>query len=192
MANDQHLPEEEIRQATLKVLQEVGEQARALTLHATAMTDFLSKLDARVAGTETVAHVVDENEDRTQAAHWVSAQKQVVSFLYNESQRYTALVIGGAYAGYFTTLVTLSARFSNKQLLLSSLFMTISLSIFVFWEVWNMVMLSVKAARGKLEKSVGRVYWIAWAIVVFATVGTAIPALWISVSVYLKGLGFIS
>jgi len=160
-------------------------------LHSEASTRFIGVLHARVEGASAVAAVVDDNELGVETDRQIAAKKELISHLFEKSHQYVTVIVAGAFAAYFTTLGTLAARFTDVELLWSALLMTISLTVFVMWEVFNMFYIGHHTFKGDYGTLTVTPRWIkrAWYGVMIATLGTALPALGLSVWVYLRGLG---
>ena len=77
----------------------------AMFLHAQAGERLLLSIQAQVAGMMSVAGVVDENEARAETDRDVAGRKEIITFLYEKSHQYVTVVIAGAFAAYFATLV---------------------------------------------------------------------------------------
>lgn len=185
---DQAVPTDaQLRLAMLQTMEQ-------MYLHSEASTNVLMTLNARVAGAEAVAEVVDENETQVEIDRSVAAQKEVISYLYEKSHQYVAGVIAGAFAAYFATLGVLAYRFSDDELRLSALLMTISLTVFFFWEVASMVYIGFHTIKGDLGAITAQPRWLraGWPIAMFLAVATALPAIALSITVYLRGLGVLS
>ena len=178
----------EVRLAIAKALAEMHLQNEQMLAHAKAMTDFVMGVNARVHGTEAVAAVVDENEANVATDRQVAAQKELISYLYEKSQQYVTVVVAGAYAGYFLTLSTVSARFSDAELRLSALLMTISLTIFVVWEVLNVAYIGWQNLQGKFSAESPAWYRRTWPIVIATSLLTAMAAVGFSVYSYTSNL----
>jgi hypothetical protein len=108
--------------------------------------------------------------------------------LYEKSQQYVTVVVAGAYAAYFATLSTVSQRFSDDELRISALLMTISLTLFVLWEVLNVAYIGWYALRGELRAEVPAWYRKTWPIVIGISLLTAMPAVGFSLYAYTSGL----
>jgi hypothetical protein len=175
--------------ALVRTLDQMRIHSEQLTALSHELTEFVAKLSARVSGTEAVAGVVDENAAQAATERQIAAQKELISHLYEKSQQYVTVVVAGAYAAYFATLSTVSARFSDSELRLSALLMTISLTIFVLWEVFNVAFLGWNSLRGDFGvKAVPRWYRILWPLMLAASVLTALPAVGYSLHSYTSGL----
>ena len=167
-------------------------------LHSQANTNFIGEVSARVqgalAGNSAVAEVVDENEDQATISRNLAIQKEIISHLYEKSHQYVTVVIAGAYAAYFTTLGTLANRFSDVELRWSALLMTISLTVFVLWEVLGIFFIGHHTFKGDYGLLTESPKWMkrGWYAVMIATLATAMPAIGLSLHVYLRGLGAYS
>lgn len=178
----------EIRLAISKALVEMHLQNQQMIDHAKALTEFVMGMNARVHGTEAVAAVVDENAANVATERQVAAQKELISYLYEKSQQYVTVIVAGAYAGYFVTLSAVSARFSDAELRLSALLMTVSLTIFVVWEVLNVAYIGWQNFQGKFSTESPSWYRKTWPIVIAAALLTAIAAVGFSVYSYTSNL----
>lgn len=188
--DQQHPPtDSEIQLAIVRALEQMRLQSIEMTRHSERLTDYVARIDARVAGTEAVAAIVDENETTALIDRQTEATKAVISHLYEKSQQYVTVVVAGAYAAYFATLSTVSARFSDSELRMSALLMTLSITIFVLWEVGNIAIIAGQSFRGKLgHVSASRWYQILWAIVLASCLLTAMPAVAYSSYSYISNL----
>lgn len=181
--NDRSLSDEELRLAMLRSLEQ-------MFLHSEASTKFLGILQARVEGAMAVVPVIDENEARVQMDREVAARKELTSHLFDKTNQYTVIVIGGAYAAYFATLSTVAGRFSDNELRWSALLMTISLTVFVLWEVFHVTYMAYQMRAGTWGQLDEKSWAIrGWWSVLLVTLGTALPAIGLSMWVYLRGLG---
>ena len=180
--------DDDLRLAIAKALVEMHQQNEQMLLHAKEMTDFVMAINARVHGTEAVAAVVDENATEALADRQVAAQKELISYIFEKSQQYVTVVVAGAYAGYFVTLSTVSARFSDAELRLSALLMTISLTIFVVWEVLNVVYIGWQNLRGSFRAESPAWYKRTWLGVVASALLTALAAVGFSAYSYTSNL----
>jgi hypothetical protein len=173
--------DEQIRLAMLRTMEQ-------MFLHSEANTKTLLSINAKLAGVEAgsnaVAQVVDENDS-------IAAAKEIISHLYEKSHQYVVVVIGGAFAAYFATLGAVSARFTDTELRVSALLMTVSLTVFVLWEVANITHIGIQVMKGNLGERAVNPTWmrIGWPLAMFFSLATALPAIGLSVSVYLRGLG---
>jgi hypothetical protein len=174
--------------ALVQTLEQMRLHSLELTGLSHELTQFVANLNARVAGSEAVAAVVDENETNALTQRQIAAQNELISYLYEKSQQYVTVVVAGAYAGYFVTLSTVSARFSDAELRLSALLMTISLTIFVVWEVLNVAYIGWQNLRGKFSTESPAWYKRTWPIVIAASLLTAIAAVGFSIYSYTSNL----
>lgn len=69
----------------------------------------------------------------------VEANKEIYSNFISSNSNYTNLIVVAGYAGYFSCLSMVKDGIPLAYLLLSILFMLISISFFVFFEVYKMV-----------------------------------------------------
>jgi hypothetical protein len=180
----------DIRLASFQVLHEMREQSKQMTEHLTGLTDFVMSVNARVHGTEAVAKIVDDNEAERQIERQVSVAKELMSHWFEKSHQYVTVIIGGAFAAYFTTLAVMSSRFNDFELRLSAILMTISLTAFLLWEVANIALVGFQSAKGKFDavSSAPRWYVIGWVAIMAITLSTALPAIGLSIYVYGRDL----
>lgn len=189
--SDQPPPsEEQVRIIIAQAIEQVFRQSVAsekvlLAVHA--------QLTGAQAGIDAVAKVVDSNQDEAHLARVAATQKEFVSFIYDRSQQYVAVIVAGAFAAFFATYSIVAPRMSDQELYLSALLMTISLSVFVFYEVFNLSWTSWLVMTGGIEKVNGysRPMKMAWGAALLITIGTAVPAIAISIWAYLRGLGVL-
>lgn len=173
----------------------IAQTLEQVFLRAQADTQLLMDLSAKVAGVEAHTHAtvaaVDANENEVREQRAIDAQKEIISHLFDKSYNYVTVVVAGAFAAYFTTLGTVSARLNDIQLRWSALLMTISLTIFVFWEVFNMAFIGYHNLKGDYGLMTKTPRWtqVIWAVVLFVTISTAVPAIGLSIYAYLNGLG---
>ncbi len=164
-------------------------------LHSQANTNFLTELQTRLAGVDAgqkaIAGVVDENEARVENERLVEAQKELIDHIFEKSHQYVTVIIAGAFTAYFATLGVLADRFSDDELRVSALLMTISLTVFVMWEVLNMIYIGIHTAKGDFGMIAQQPAWLrrGWFAAMGATLATSVPAIGLSVFVYLRGLG---
>ena len=153
--------------------------------------DIHARLEGAMAANNAVAEVVDQNENQVATDRQNAASKELISHLFEKSHQYVTVIIAGAFAAYFATLGTLANRFSDIELRWSALLMTISLTIFVMWEVFNMFYIGHHTFRGDYGSLTTTPTWVkrGWYVVMVGTLGTALPAISLSVWVYLRGLG---
>jgi len=159
-----------------------------LQVQAEANTNFVAALHDKLAGVEAHTHAVEEAVDLS--ANTANA-KELISYLYEKSHQYVATIIAGAFAAYFATLNALADRFHDNELRVSALLMTFSLTVFVGWEITSMAMIGWRTVKGDLEAARSSPKWlrIGWPLAMFASLATAIPAIGLSMFVYLRGLG---
>jgi hypothetical protein len=160
-------------------------------LQAQASEKLLLTLNARIAGVEAVAPIVDSNQAEAATARQVAAQKELIAHFYERGQQYVAVIVAGGFAAYFATLSVVAPRLPNHLLLLSAVLMTISLGVFVFWEVFSITWTSYSIMRGKLG-SPSRALQMGWGISLLLSIGTALPAICLSLWAYLRGLGVLN
>jgi hypothetical protein len=179
----------EREKALINAISALADEARASTNHLHALTDFVSKIDARVAGTEAVASVVDENQTAVEFERQIATQERLIAHLYEKAHSYTTIVIGGGYAAYFALFASTSARLSDSHLYASAALMLTSLMIFVLWEVFQIFMMSYHGIKGDLGtwKSPNW-YKVAWGITLALSLLTALPAAAIAVASYSRGV----
>jgi hypothetical protein len=68
--------------------------------------------------------------------------------------------------------------------------MTISLTAFVLWEVTNVAYIGYQSFKGTIDaiNHTPRWYVVGWVAAMVVTLATALPAIVLSVSVYIRGL----
>lgn len=105
--------------------------------------------------------IQQENAERKlqeQKKEMLDSQIKLASALYDKSIAYTNLVIMAGYAGFFGLWSVTKNNLTPKQVLWSALFMVISLSSFVLFEVGKMIfnscfMLSRNCALNRLPNA---------------------------------------
>ena len=180
----QYLPDDdEFRVMMFKAMEQ-------MFLHSEASTRFIGVLHAQVEGNSAVAAVVDDNETGVETDRQVAAQKELISHLYEKSHQYVTVIIAGAFAAYFATLGTLASRFSDMELRWSALLMTVSVTVFVMWEVFNIFYIGHHTFKGDYGVITRTPKWTkrGWYVVLIATLVTALPAVGLSMWVYIRGL----
>jgi Na+/proline symporter len=137
---------------------------------------------------------VDENEEKLELKRQIAAKKEIISHLFDKSHQYVTGIIAGAFAAYFATLGALADRFTDTELRISALLMTMSLTVFVMWEVLNMIFVGHHSFKGDYGTLTETPPWAhkGWYVVMVLTLGTALPAIALSIFVYLRGLGALS
>ena len=105
---------------------------------------------------ETIQQENAERKLQEQKKEILDSQIKLASALYDKSIAYTNLVIMAGYAGFFGLWSVTKDNLTPKQVLWSALFMVISLSSFVFFEVAKMIfnscfMLSKNSALKRLS-----------------------------------------
>lgn len=164
-------------------------------LHSQANTELLKEIQARLAGvaagSDAIAEVVDDTETRLADERTVAMQKELINHIFDKSHQYVTIIIGGAFAAYFTTLGALTSKFKDVELRVSALLMTVSVTVFVMWEILNMFYIGHHTFKGDFGVITQQTPWLrrGWYIAMVATLGTAIPAIGLSLFVYLRGLG---
>lgn len=176
--------DDELRVAMLRTMEQ-------MFLHSEANTRFVSNMNARLAGAMAVATVVDENATIAETDRQIAVKKELISHLFEKSHQYVTVIIAGAFAAYFTTLGVLASRFSDVELRLSALLMTVSLTVFVLWEVFNMFYIGHHTFKGDFGTLTSSPTWAkrAWYVTIIISLCTALPAIGLSMWVYLRGLG---
>ena len=179
----------EREKALINAISTLADEARASTNHLHALTDFVAKIDARVAGTEAVASVVDENQTAVEIERQIATQERLIAHLYEKAHSYTTIVIGGGYAAYFALFASTSARLSDDNLYISAALMLTSLMIFVLWEVFQIFMMSYHGIKGDLGTWTSpNWYKVAWGITLALSLLTALPAAAIAVASYSRAV----
>ncbi len=97
-----------------------------------------------------------EREFRKQKEELIDTQIKIASAIYDKSINYTNLIIMAGYAGFFGLWSSTKNFLTPKQVFWSVLFMIISISVFVFFEVGKMIfnscyMLSESSALNKIS-----------------------------------------
>lgn len=186
MTDEAQVPtDDQIRLAMFRTMEQ-------MFVHSKAQTEIILTLQARLAGAEAVAAVVDENETEASIKREIESGKEIISHLFDNFKQYSTVIIAGAFAAYFTTLGVLSDRFTDGELILSALLMTASLSVFVTWEIVGMISVGVHTLKDDLLESLReppRWQSVGWALTMFFSLATAFPAVGISIWVYLRRLG---
>jgi hypothetical protein len=179
------------REAAIVVaLAQISDQTVAMTKHVDSLTQWVAKIDARLTGTEAVASVVDENETEAMMRRNIDAQKEVISHLYEKSHQYVTIIVAGAFAAYFATFSTVSQRYSTQELLLSAGLMSVSLMVFILWEIFQICYVSITVIRGTFgKKEMPSWHNPLWGLALLLTLGTGIPAMGLSLWTYVRGLG---
>jgi hypothetical protein len=189
-AQGAHVPtDEEIRLAIARTLEKIYGHADASTK---LLLQIHSRVEGALAGQAAVAKVVDANADEAMVERQIAAAKELISHLIEKSHQYVTIVIAGAFAAYFATLSMVSGRFSDEELAASTLLMTLSLTIFVMWEVVNIIYIGIIGMKGdatKLTAGMPRWQQIGWAAAMFSSLATALPAVGIALWVYVRHLG---
>lgn len=173
----------------------IAQTLEQIFIRAQVDTDFLLNLQTKLAGVEAhtraAVEVVDANEQEAAIQRQIGAQKEVISHLFDKSLNYVTVIVAGAFAAYFATLSAVLPRLDDVQLRWSALLMTISLSTFILWEVFNMAYIGFHLMKGDYGQMDHTPRWtiIAWVIILTVTIATALPAIGLSLYAYLKGLG---
>ena len=176
--------------AIVVALAQISDQTVAMTKHVDGLTQWVAKMDARLAGAETVASVVDENETEAMMQRHIEAQKELISHLYEKSHQYVTIIIAGAFAAYFATFSAVSQRYSTPELLLSAGLMSFSLLVFILWEIFQICYVSVTVIKGTFgKKEMPSWHNPVWGLALLLTLGTGIPAMALSLWTYIRGLG---
>lgn len=186
MTDEEQVPtDEQLRLAMFQTMEQ-------MFVHSKAQTEIILTLQARLAGAESVADVVDQNEEDAHLKREIEARKQIISHLFDKFKQYSTVIIAGAFAAYFTTLGALSERFTDGELILSALLMTASLFVFVTWEIIGVIFMGVHSIKGDMMETLSKPpRWqsVGWALAMFFSLATAFPAVGISLWVYLRRLG---
>jgi len=120
---------------------------------------------------------------------------RVMSALFDKAAAYTNLIVVAGFAGFFAVWGSMKAHLSQVEMFTSALCITISLTVFIFWEVFGMLVRSknlkellvvlntpaaeFQAALAKQQKTEQlRNIWIfrIWTVVLFFTVAPALVA----------------
>jgi len=75
----------------------------------------------------------DEKDER------VDVMIRILSAMYDKAMAYTNLIIVAGYAGFFAVWSSMKDNLSPVELFLSALCITLSLTVFIFWEVFGMI-----------------------------------------------------
>lgn len=67
----------------------------------------------------------------------VDAQKELLAHAYGHAQKYTSVVLLAGYAGFFTIWSYLREDFSKGQVFSSGFLISLSLSTYIIWEVYQ-------------------------------------------------------
>lgn len=67
---------------------------------------------------------------------------RVMSALFDKAMAYTNLIVLAGFAGFFAVWGSMKAHLSPVEMFTSALCITISLTVFIFWEVFGMVVRS--------------------------------------------------
>ncbi len=187
--NEQRTPtDDEVRIIMFRTLEQ-------MFLHSQANTELLTAIHAKLAGvaagSDAIADVVDDNELRLDDERTVAIQKELINHIFDKSHQYVVIIIAGAFAAYFTTLGALTSKFKDVELRVSALLMTVSVTVFVMWEILNMFYIGHHTFKGDFGVIMRQTPWLrrGWYLAMIATLGTAIPAIGLSLFVYLRGLG---
>jgi hypothetical protein len=179
-----------VQRALFRALGNLHQQSKANLEVTNLLIDYVTRLDSRTAGIQSVAEVVDENYNEFTSDKQIAASKELISHLYRESHSYVILVIGGGYAAYFATISITAERLNTEDLIISSLLMMISLSIFVMWEVFSVSYLGYLTISNKLGTAGQTPRWfrIAWPVALFLSLITAAPAIFLAGQSYVAEL----
>lgn len=75
--------------------------------------------------------------------HIISEHKKFISDIYKDSQNYNSFIITVGYAAFFTILSSTKDYLTKNEILLTSIFIAISVALFVLWEIGKMVYVSI-------------------------------------------------
>ena len=67
----------------------------------------------------------------------VNAQKELIAHAFGQAQAYTNVVLLAGYAGFFAIWSFLKPELSKGQVLWSALLVSLSLTAFILWEVYQ-------------------------------------------------------
>ena len=180
----------DFERSLVEALSDLQLQSVALQNEMMLLTTYLDKISARSSGIEPIAHIVDRNNYLFELDKNKSAQKEIITYLYKEAHTYLVVVIAAGYAAFFTTISILSQKMASQHLYLAGLLITISLTVFVFWEVISMAYLSWLMITNQLgqKEEMPALTRIGWPIALLLSVGTALPAAGLIGWSYLEGL----
>mgnify|MGYP003649413412 FL=1 len=184
--NKQPTTDDEIRANSILVLHEIRE-------HLVVLSDFISKLDAKASSITAVAEVVDENEAEAQFDRQTRAGKEIITHFFRQSKLYVTAIIAGFYAAFFTIFSIMSAKLPNVELNLAAFLVTISLTIFIAWELLSMILVGWQAMKGSVEdyKPVSKLYRFVWMAALIGSILPAAVAMALLYRYFLINLGFI-
>ena len=143
---------------------------------------------------QLIAEAANKERER-QASEHLDAQKEIVSYAFEKAQAYNRVVILGGYVGFFTAWGFVRTLLSDTLMIIAALLMTVSVAIFVFYSVYEMVTTSLqfmrdqravalepiqfleRAKKREVERkdSVIRTYLV-WVVVFFLSVAAALGA----------------
>ena len=89
---------------------------------------------------------------RETARQILQAEKDIVSHAIEKGQGYTRAILFAGYAGFFTFWIFMKDKMDEITFVGAGLFMSISLSIFIFYTVWQNISLH-KVLLGRLACS---------------------------------------
>lgn len=72
----------------------------------------------------------------------LEAQKELLASSFSQAQAYTNVILAAGYAGFFAVWAFVKGELSRGAVLWSALLVTLSLAMFVAWEVFGMYMRS--------------------------------------------------
>ncbi len=125
----------------------------------------------------------------------LKAQERLITSAFDQAKTYSQVILGIGYVGLFATWGFTKEFLSKNEVLLSALFATIPLSIFIFFEVfsmffssWNLIALTkavqnpstfqknmeeYQSKANRLNISYKRIWIICWTISVLTGIGAA-------------------
>ena len=67
----------------------------------------------------------------------IEAQKELIAHAFSQAHAYTNLVLSAGYAGFFAIWSFLTPELTKAEVFWSALLVSISLSVFILWEVYQ-------------------------------------------------------
>jgi hypothetical protein len=183
-------PDEQLRVAMIQTLEQIF-------LHSKANTDFVMAVNAKLAGVEAHTHAtvesLDEASNQAAVDRGLAAQKELITHFMEKSHQYVVVVMAGFFTASFATFSTVAPRLTDSELRLSALLLTVSLAVFVFWEVVNVCYIGAHTMKGDIGviQKIPRALQIGWPAAMFLSLATGLPAIFLAAYAYLRGLHII-
>jgi hypothetical protein len=108
------------------------------------LDDVLKKFDRRIHGVETKIFGLEQNALLRDS---IEGQIKVFAVLYEKSNAYANLIIVAGYAGFFALWSLTRPYLSTRAALIAAALMALSLALFIFSEVFKMVLMSNASTR---------------------------------------------